>query len=109
LRSSPCDAGNSSPVPLRECTDIQPEIRHQLLQPFFTTKPTGLREAAPGRPPAKAGVPGGQSNLTTRPPPAESPIFSACEISVVIRLLWQPKFVDPLKNSVDPRSNEFAL
>jgi len=35
--------------------------------------------------------------------------FSAREISVVIRLLQQLQFVDPLKNSVDRQRNDFAV
>lgn len=42
-------------------------------------------------------------------PPANPAEFRRCGFSVVFRLLRQLQFVDLLKNSVDPRSSEFAL
>jgi hypothetical protein len=36
-------------------------------------------------------------------------IFAARANSIVIRLIWPPKFVDRRENSVDPQSNEFAV
>jgi hypothetical protein len=41
--------------------------------------------------------------------PRYFPIFPPREISVVLRLLGRLQFVDPLKNSVDPPRNEFAI
>jgi hypothetical protein len=41
--------------------------------------------------------------------PSNCAVFPPCEISVVIRLLGPLQFVDPVKNSVDPRSNEFGI
>ena len=35
--------------------------------------------------------------------------FRPRAISIVIRLFREFKFVDPVKNSVDPRRNEFAI
>jgi hypothetical protein len=47
---------------------------------------------------------------TSRDPPGRRirPVQKRPRNSVVIRLLWPLKFVDPLKNSVDPPSNEFV-
>jgi hypothetical protein len=47
-----------------------------------------------------------QPNAKRRP---ADPVDSAPAKSVVIRLFGRFKFVDPLKISVDPRRNEFAI
>ena len=42
------------------------------------------------------------------PFPPITPYFRSVRFSIVCRLLQQLQFVDLVKNSVDPRSNEFA-
>jgi hypothetical protein len=43
----------------------------------------------------------GPKEASPLPPCAQ---ISLCEISVVIRLLAPPKFVDPMENSIDPQA-----
>jgi hypothetical protein len=72
---------------------------------------TGIREALPGPCPARiirtlsVGVKSAGTLVAFRYIPA----FPLREMFVVIRLLWRLQFVDPVKNFIDPRRNEFMI